>query len=178
MQNNVSNIKYNQLLYNSRPVRFDEYITNKYDKIHHQLFEDALKKFILSLNDPECKTITDFKSMYNFIEFKDDEYWKPSKIVYITKKYPFKKKTVDLKEYWNTYQEDKNELISNIKFNNEKMHIDMFELIDIDYIKGKVKLRNKMKNTEFWTRFDRINDSIEVSDDYSLANLFSSKINF
>lgn len=178
MQNEVSNIKYNQLLYNSRPVRFDEFMTNKYDKIHHQLFEDALLKFILSLNDPECKSIKDFKKLYNFIEFKNDEYWQPSKMVYITKSYPYKKRNVDLTEFWNTYQETKNESIENVKFDSEQKHIDMFELTDIDYIKGKVKLRDKMKNIEFWTTFNRINDKINVADDYSLKNLFSSKITF
>ena len=178
MQNEISNIRYNKMLYDSKPVRFDEFITNKYDKIHHQLYEDALQKFILSLGDESCKTIRDFKKKYNIIEFKNDEYWQPSSIVYITKTYPFKKHRVDLTEYWNFYQEHKDDVFTNIKFFEENQDVSNFELINIDYIKGLVQLRDKLNFREFWVPFNKINKNIEVGEDYSLANLFSSKINF
>lgn len=178
MKTKLSNIKYNKMLYDSKPVSFDEFVDNKYDKIHHQLYIDALSKFIKTLNDNNCTTIKEFKNKYNIIELKNDEYWKPSSIIYITKTYPYKKTQVDLTNFWNTYQEHKNDEFTNIKFTDSKYNIAIFELIGIDYINGKCKIRNKENNSEFCIPFNRLNKDIIVGEDYSLANLFSSKIEF
>ena len=46
--NKLSNIvnRYDDLLYESRPSSFNEFINNKYNDVHNQLYQDALNKFI------------------------------------------------------------------------------------------------------------------------------------
>ena len=40
---------YNNLLYESRPVKFKDFIDNKYNIVHQQLYEDALHNFAIGV---------------------------------------------------------------------------------------------------------------------------------
>ena len=59
---------YNEMIYKSRPVRFDEFITDKYNKIHIELFNDALCKYFKSITDD----VIDFNFMYEFFNLMSD----------------------------------------------------------------------------------------------------------
>ena len=39
-------MNYDKLIYNTRPVKFNDYINNKYDIVHAELYEDALQRFL------------------------------------------------------------------------------------------------------------------------------------
>lgn len=39
-------MNYDKLIYNTRPVKFNDYINNKYDIVHAELYEDALRRFL------------------------------------------------------------------------------------------------------------------------------------
>ena len=41
-------MNYDKLIYNTRPVKFNDYINNKYDIVHAELYEDALQRFLHS----------------------------------------------------------------------------------------------------------------------------------
>ena len=47
----MQNFNYNNNIYQSHPVKFDDYISNKYNIIHEQLFNDALYKAWKSFKD-------------------------------------------------------------------------------------------------------------------------------
>ena len=90
--------KYNEMIYSSRPVKFTEYITNQYDKIHDELYTDALNKFL----DDVSNNIDKFEQFKNYsdktdiientkiFEIKMKEYWMPSSILVMCKKYPYR----------------------------------------------------------------------------------------
>ena len=59
--------KYNEMIYSSRPVKFTEYITNQYDKIHDELYTDALNKFL----DDVSNNIDKFEQFKNYSDKKD-----------------------------------------------------------------------------------------------------------
>lgn len=62
--------KYDEMIYNSRPVKFDEYISNKYDKIHVELFNDALKKYYNQI----INSLISKKFIYNFFKLLENSY--------------------------------------------------------------------------------------------------------
>ena len=59
--------KYNEMIYSSRPVKFTEYITNQYDKIHDELYTDALNKFL----DDVSNNIDKFEQFKNYSDKTD-----------------------------------------------------------------------------------------------------------
>ena len=69
---NVSN--YNRMLYNSGPISFSDAVAEKPDKIHQQLYRDALQKYFVE--HPEYSL---YRSAYHFIEIKNNEYLNISK---------------------------------------------------------------------------------------------------
>ena len=50
---NYTNIinRYDDMIYESSPVSLNEFISNKYNNVHNELYEDALNKYIYSLID-------------------------------------------------------------------------------------------------------------------------------
>ena len=44
---NYVNKKYNDMLYDSKPVKFSDFMSNKYNIVHKKLYEQALNKYIL-----------------------------------------------------------------------------------------------------------------------------------
>ena len=171
--------KYKDLMYESGPVRAFDYISEKYTKIHAQIYDRALQKLIEEkLVGPGklCETIEEFKTKYCLIELKKDEYWKPSKVVVKQTVYPFESEIFDLDEYWDDYQY-KEEFKELKDYWIDEDSVRDAELIYIDYVKGKGKFKSRYTGKEFWVDFKFINSNTKLSkDDMSLENTFSYKI--
>lgn len=71
--NNVIN-RYDEMIYNSRPVKFDEFISDKYNKIHVELFNSALNNYYNSLIDNaiDKKFIFEFLRLIESTEYDAD----------------------------------------------------------------------------------------------------------
>ena len=39
-------MNYDKLIYESRPVKFNDYMSNKYDIVHNELYKDALCSYL------------------------------------------------------------------------------------------------------------------------------------
>lgn len=173
--------KYNNLIYASRPVKFSEYINSQYDKIHDELYLDALNKFLDDVDNNkdkygQFKNYTDKNDIIEntkIIEIKMKEYWIPSSIIVICKKYPYKRKKYSLEPYWNTYQDKSKIQVSNIKMLDEE--INDAEILYLDYINGKAKVESRMNDIQFNVDFEYITEDTMISEEYSLENNFTNK---
>lgn len=183
---NDSNIikQYNDLVYDSRPVSLTEFMSNKYNIVHQQLFDDAITSYLkdnhnvlyndISEEIAEDIAIKMFKQQNKIIEIKGSEYWMPSSILIITKKFPYKKKRVDLTKYWNLYQEHSDKNYNDIKVSPENMKDS--EVFYIDYVNGIAHMRSRLNNVEFEVPFEYLNNETKVADDYTLSNTFTSML--
>ena len=122
--------------------------------------------------------VDDFISKYKFthkiIEYKNSEYYLPSKILIFDNLYPHHKIKVDLSNYWSDYQDLINQH-SYIEVKNKENNINDLVITDINYIQGTVKLYSKSFDEYYYTTFDRINESFEI-DDSILNNVFGQKL--
>lgn len=171
--------QYNDMIYETRPVKYSEYVSNKYNDIHAQLYNDALNKFLKELkNKEEFLGWTDdqIENDIKIIEIKNTEYWKPSSVIIMKKVYPFSKHKYSLSDYWNNYQQKEYKNIDDLKILNEKLLAP--EILSLDYIRGKAKIECRQQGVEFEVDFDYINDNTLVSEEYSLNNTFSYKYNY
>lgn len=174
-------LKYDDLLYKSGPIQVNDFLSDKCNDIHKQLYIRALDKFIeeyINLNNLEI-SIEDFKKNYKFIEIKKDEYFKPSKVLIKDTNPPFsilEGKAIDLSKYWDKYEFNTNyKDLSEILFDEDS--IKDAELIYIDYVKGKGKFRSKFTDKRFWVDFKYINDNTKIDkDSFSLENTFTYKL--
>ena len=179
--NNIENkiLKYKDLIYKSGPVSAFDYISEKYTKIHAQIYDKALQKLIddkLVGPGKLCETLEELNTKYRFIELKKDEYWKPSKVILKQTVYPFESLSYDLDEYWDDYQY-KEEFKDLKDYWIDEDSVRDAELVYIDYIKGKGKFKSRYTGKEFWVDFKFINSNTKLSkDDMSLENTFSYKI--
>jgi len=166
-------VTYNDMLYKSSPVRAADYISDKYNDIHRQLYQRAVDKLLKELNISK----EDLKINYKLVEIKQDEYFKPSKVIIKNLSYPFTATTYDLDKYWDNYEflEEYKDLSE--YWIDEESTKDA-ELIYIDYIKGKGKFKSKYTQKEFWVDFNYINENTRLNkDNFSLTNTFSYKLN-
>lgn len=67
--NNAIN-RYDEMIYQSRPVKFDEFISDKYNKVHVELFNDALNKYYNSL----VFNLINHKFMFEFFKLFENTY--------------------------------------------------------------------------------------------------------
>lgn len=173
-------LKYDDLLYKSGPIQVNDFLNDKYDDIHKQLYNRALNKFIeeyIQTNNLDI-SIENFKKNYKFIEIKKDEYFKPSKVLIKSVKVPFgilEGKAIDLSKYWDKYEFNTNfKDLSEILFDEDS--IKDAELIYIDYVKGKGKFKSKFTEKSFWVDFKFINNNTKINkDSFSLENTFTYK---
>ena len=74
MSNNTINLisNYDDMLYDSRPAKFNEYITDKYNIVHNELYNDALTLYIDKII---LKNINNdfFINLYNVISMSNEE---------------------------------------------------------------------------------------------------------
>lgn len=177
MNNIIQNktYKFNKLDYKSSPVRAIDFISNKYDVVHDELYNKALDKYLKEKYSTE-EDIANFKKTHIFLEIKQPEYYIPSKVIIKELVYPYTVETIDLTQYWDNYQ-----------FNDEYRNKDEIlldedslkdgEIIYIDYVKGQAKLKSRYTGKEFWLDFKYLDENTKVNkDEYSLEKTFSYKI--
>ena len=172
LTNNIKN--YTGIGVNLGPVHASDLISNKYAIVHEKLYRTALNSLISEIKS-EDETVDDFKKTHKCIEIKHDEYLKPSDVLIVNTQYPFGRKKYDLTDYWNTVPEKRTSKDMSLLHVDEDT-IKYAELVYIDYIQGKCKFRSKLNGEEFWTGFDYINEDTIISDDFSLENTFTYKL--
>ena len=174
--NNTNDINegYNDLFYPSGPVKFSEFVTDKYNKVHQQLYADALTKlikYIIYTEELET-TVEEFRRQHRFIELRADEYWKPSSVIVMTKRRPYTKKTYNLRGFWNLYQHKNLHWLWNIKQDKENKFRDS-EIIYLNYLTGKAILESRVENHIWEVDFDYIDEHTFVSEEYSNDKTFA-----
>lgn len=159
---------------------------NSYGQIILEIQNINIDEFELQLNEIINKSnyniinimVDDFISKYKFthkiIEYKNSEYYLPSKILIFDNLYPHHKIKVDLSNYWSDYQDLINQH-SYIEVKNKENNINDLVITDINYIQGTVKLYSKSFDEYYYTTFDRINENFEI-DDSILNNTFGQKL--
>lgn len=170
---NNTNKKYNEMLYDSRPVKVSELVSDKNNKVHKELYIDALTKFAKSRNF----TLDELFDNYKVIEIKNNEYWEPSSIVILSKKIDYKsgfftKEKIDLAPYWNNILSFYNKTHTKIKISKDD-NINDYVLTDINYVNGNATLKSKISDKEIIIDFDHIDNNIKVDDNMKLTNTFS-----
>ena len=111
---------------------------------------------------------------HRFLEIKNSEYWQPSSIIIIGNNRPYSKHSVFLGPYWN-YNQSKEELdIKNVKIKNNP--INDAEITYLDYINGIAYMRSRLTGEEFKIGFEYLNEDTEVSDELSLRDTFTYKL--
>jgi len=170
---NSSVKKYDNNIYSSGIVKFTDYIIEKYDKVHSQLYENALNKFIAKQAKLENISEAKYKSRHTIIEEKADEYYLPSNILVISKKRPYKKEVYSLKEYWdNTYYNESKHTTKDILDTGDEP-IGNFKIIDINYVRGFVILESKITGKRIETSAENITDDYLLGEELILKNTFS-----
>lgn len=164
IQNKITN--YSTLSNDNGPISLNDYISNKYDNIHNELYIKALAAYFGNkINE------------YKLIEIKNKEWYLPSKVYVIKRDMSEEPFTYDLTPHWNNYQ-----------FNNDSKSIDDIliddystkdaEAVYIDYLKGKVKMKSKLTGVEFWIPFDYVNSYTKINKErLTLHNTFSNLYN-
>lgn len=196
---------YKDMVYDSRPVKFSEFISDKYDKIHKELYLDALEKCIddyvkycqehEDIMDPRYvfKTKKEFKRYINVIELKNTEYWKPSYVVWRTKYFPYRivsgskfgetgkfedpgvKGKMSLEHWWNMYQKFEEKTIDKINIGGTQ--INDFAVIYLNYVAGTATLRSRSTDKEIVVPFEYLNENTEIDDTMLLNNTFTALLN-
>ena len=171
ISNKIKN--YNDLIYDTRPVQVSEYLSDKYNIVHKQLFNNAVETYLKTNNIDNGV----FYQNNKVIELKNDEYWKPSKLIILSREYEngFTKTVVDLTLYWNTELSFQNKTYKNIKFDNE--NINDFEITYIDYVKGKATIKSKTTDKEYKIDFDDIDSNMRISDELFMTDSWSQLYN-
>ncbi len=171
ISNKIKN--YNDLIYDTRPVQVSEYLSDKYNIVHKQLFNNAVETYLKTNNIDNGV----FYQNNKVIELKNDEYWKPSKLIILSREYEngFTKTVVDLTLYWNTELSFQNKTYKNIKFDNE--NINDFEITYIDYVKGKATIKSKTTDKEYKIDFDDIDSNMRISDELVMTDSWSQLYN-
>lgn len=156
--------KYDSLIYESGPISVTDYVANKYDKVHAQLYNNALQKYLT-----EHQEYMLYRSAYNFIEIKQPEYWMPSYVNIISKHYPYEKNKVWLDSYWNKYQ-NKNKHYSYTYIDEDT--IKDAEVIYMNYVTGEATMKSKFTDVEFTVPFSKLNGDTPVSDEIIQKDTF------
>lgn len=167
IQNNIT--KYDKQQYIDGPVKFHNYVNDIYDKVHQQLYKNALNKYILKKKEEDSNYN---ENEYTYIELKGMLFYSPSEVVVIGKKLLtdeqgnkyFYKETVNLNEYWDSNYEllNRNKNIELILNANK----DLYEIDNINYVNDYCTLTNKFDDSEIDIDFDYINSSINKKEKY------------
>lgn len=150
--------QYNKLIYESGPIKVSDFLSNIPNKIHQEMFENAMQNFYQDY--PEFKDNKNIK----VIEIKDKEFWKFPKIRIIdyTKK-PLKQYEFSLDNYWdNVYvkKEDDGSIPEVLGGNNTQLDF-------LDYIHGKATMLDRHTNDKYKVDFKDLGKNIEVSDEFN-----------
>lgn len=164
-------------LYDSGPIKFADFVSDKCDQIHEKLYEEALKEYYQeNIEDySDCSSFEEFVNEYKVIEIKGKEYMLPSSVILSEKKFPYRQKKIDLSPYWNKYQyAENNKDISDLMIDEDT--VKDAKLVYVNYVTGRCKFRSRMTGKEFWTTIDYVNKDTEISDEMTLKDTFTYKI--
>ena len=175
--------KFDDISYPNRPTKYSEFISDKNNIVHRNIYEDALNKLISTIilldsltmkqgDETVMMSVQYFKKTHKIIEVKPLEFWNSSFVIIISKRAPYTKKLYSLGPYWNWHQAKKQKSINKIKYMDEE--IKDWEIIKLDYLKGKATLRSRVMEYEMDVDFDYLDENISVSDDMLLKNTFTS----
>ena len=169
--------KFNDMEYLSKKTRYVDFISNKTNIVHEKLYVAALDKCIEDLVKESGMSVEDYCKSHVFIEIKNTEYWMPSKVTIKNINPPYDIKKVDLKKYWNEYQYiDEFKELDGMFFEND-FDKNAFEVVDINYINGKAKFKNKYSGEEIWKDFKYLNeDTVYNKEALSLEDTFTYKL--
>lgn len=148
------------MLYESGPVSVSEFLSNVPEKIHQELYRDAMSGFLATYAGISTST-------YKIIEKREKEYWMPSYINVISlNSIPRTRKLYWLGPWWNKsrYTDKSINRVSEIQ-NNIK---DTSEIDYIDYTSGNVTMKDRLTSEEFKTDFKKLSKNIPVSDGYDV----------
>ena len=184
-----TDIKYNKQIYPSGPVSFNEFMTNKYEVVHQQIYSNALAKLIQRIAHDNGKSEEDIRHDFKFNEIRANEYWEISKIIITVLSTNYADYSINghkcikghkirytfTEEEWNNEycNRDKDDVVT-IKNTLEKIQDP--EVIYIDYIKGMVTIQSRIDDITFDVPFSFLNADIKISEDYSLDGTILRKI--
>ena len=165
--NNSSEIYKQIVVSDDTLLSTSDYINDKVNDVYNQMLGKAISDFLSDLDHwkyYEC----DIKPI-------KDKNWKTSPRSMITsKKYPFKKKIVNIKEYWDKvvqFSKKNSESYSDLMIDKDTLKD--AEIVSINYVLGIVKMRSKFTQVEFEVPFSRINGNTNMSLDCTLAGTFT-----
>lgn len=182
--NNAFNIdnfvkSYNEPSYESGPVSFTDYINDKLNIVHNKLYNSALHRFLKEKwkEDEESEISFDvwkknFMNTHKIVEIKGKEYADPSNMIIYDLFYPYNKTKYDLKKYWDNKYTIVNKCdVSDIAIDEDTLKY--AEVIYIDYVNGRCKMRSRLNQNEFWVAFKYINSNTKFSDEFKRDNTFT-----
>lgn len=165
--NNSSEIYKQIVVSDDTLLSTSDYINDKVNDVYNQMLGKAISDFLSDLDHwkyYEC----DIKPI-------KDKNWKTSPRIMITsKKYPFEKKIVNIKEYWDKvvqFSKKTSESYSDLMIDEDTLKD--AEIVNINYALGIVKMRSKFTQVEFEVPFSRINGNTNMSLDCSLSGTFT-----
>ena len=165
--NNSSEIYKQIVVSDDTLLSTSDYINDKVNDVYNQMLGKAISDF---LNDPDH-----WKYYECDIKPIKDKNWKTSPRIMITsKKYPFEKKIVNIKEYWDKavqFSKKNSESYSDLMIDEDTLKD--AEIVSINYVLGIVKMRSKFTQVEFEVPFSRINGNTNISLDCTLAGTFT-----
>ena len=165
--NNSSEIYKQIVVSDDTLLSTSDYINDKVNDVYNQMLGKAISDFLSDLDHwkyYEC----DIKPI-------KDKNWKTSpRIIITSKKYPFKKKIVNIKEYWDKvvqFSKKNSESYSDLMIDEDTLKD--AEIVSINYVLGIVKMRSKFTQVEFEVPFSKINGNTNMSLDCTLAGTFT-----
>ena len=183
MNNDILNINnfvktYNDQKYESGPVAFTDYVNDKLNIVHSKLYNNALVKFLKEKwteqesEEPFITWKKNFMNTHKIAEIKGNEYFVPSSIIVYELFYPYNKTKYDLTKYWdNKYTTINKGDVSDIMIDEDTLKY--AEIIYVDYVNGRCKMKSKLTQNEFWAPFKYINNNTKFSNEFVLDTTFT-----
>lgn len=135
-------------------IKYNDYLNNKYDEIHKQLYEAALENFIID-NKNEIFVKNNIK--YIELQNKNDKYNTPSKllILYINDNNIKCSIIKSLSKYWPDTSQYMYNDIDKIKVCKNK--IKDAKMININYVLGEITFESDLNGVIYTVPFNKIN---------------------
>lgn len=165
----IQNKRYDEFNTDDGPVKFSDYVNDKHDVIHQELYNEAIHEMFDDKYKEEYGTYDEFIEKNFIIEVKDNDYFKPSKIIICSKSFPYTKTTIDLNPYWNEYQYVvKYKDISELFIDEDSLRD--AEIIYIDHVNGMCKMKSRLTGKEFWVSSEYVNRNSPINKEAMLRN--------
>lgn len=150
-------------------VSTSDYINDRINNVYNQMLKKAISNYLKDNPDMEQKDTKLIK----------DKNWKTSpKIIFISRVYPFEKKIVNIKKYWDDviqFSKKNSESYTDLMIDEDTLRD--AEIISINYVLGTVKMKSKFTQVEFEVPFSRINGDTNMSSDCTLEKTFTYLLN-